>query len=254
MRKGSAAEWMLARAAGDVRGVAIYGDLLELAATRGRVWFWMAYVRTLVALTWRTPAAFACGTVVFAAMYQLPTALPRSWWRLWTANWIHHLYFVLGTQYVVLLLWFLLPFIATRCGLQDRLVRLLLVVSVIETLGFLAPVVPLLAVFNGLAVLTVVAAISSKEWRGAGLTLAGTMAVSVLVEITLYWLANTGSWYYNHHRFGPHFNFFRTGFALERHLFWKVMWMMFAVNAVVLALVSKRLRARFMQSGRAMVA
>jgi len=248
MRKGSAAEWMLERAAGDVRGVAIYGDLLELAATRGRVWFWMAYVRTLVALVWRTAAAFACGTVVFAAMFRLRPTLPRMWWLWWAG--MHHPYLTRGTRYVALSLWFLLPFVATRYGLQDRFVRLAIAVGAMVTLAVLLPVLPLLLVANGLAVLTVVAAISSKEWRGAGLTLAGTMAVSVSVEITLYWLANTGSWYYNHHRFGPHFNFFSTGFALKRQLFWKVMWTMFTVNAVVLASVSKRLRGRFMRSGR----
>jgi len=142
MRKGSAAEWMLERAAGDVRGVAIYGDLLELAATRGRVWFWMAYVRTLVALTWRTPAAFACGTVVFAAMFRLRPTLPRMWWLWWAG--MHHPYLTRGTRYVALSLWFLLPFVATRYGLQDRFVRLAIAVGAMVTLAVLLPVLPLL--------------------------------------------------------------------------------------------------------------
>ena len=37
MHKSGFAEWLLRRAADDVRGSGIYGDLLEMAATRGRV-------------------------------------------------------------------------------------------------------------------------------------------------------------------------------------------------------------------------
>lgn len=58
MRKTALAEWILKRAAGSERGGAIYGDLVELAASRGRAWFWAAYVRTLIALIWRTQIAF----------------------------------------------------------------------------------------------------------------------------------------------------------------------------------------------------
>ena len=39
------------------RAAAIIGDLTEMAATRGRLWFWAAYPRTLISLGWRTPVA-----------------------------------------------------------------------------------------------------------------------------------------------------------------------------------------------------
>ena len=47
-------EWLLARIAGPNRAAAIMGDLVELSSTRGRLWFWTAYARTLISLGWRT--------------------------------------------------------------------------------------------------------------------------------------------------------------------------------------------------------
>jgi hypothetical protein len=77
------AESLLARLTTRTRAAAILGDLLELSATRGRLWFWTTYARTLLSLGWRTaPAAFV---LAFASMggddrsrYQRPRALPHS--------------------------------------------------------------------------------------------------------------------------------------------------------------------------------
>src|ERR1019366_8492863 len=52
------AEWLLARVTDPTRAAAILGDLTEMAATRGRLWFWTAYARTLITLGWRAPVAF----------------------------------------------------------------------------------------------------------------------------------------------------------------------------------------------------
>jgi len=66
MRKRPFAESVLALFAGRERAAAIYGDLAEMAANRGRVWFAAAYVRTLAIVSWRIIA-----TVVFAmSLYQ----------------------------------------------------------------------------------------------------------------------------------------------------------------------------------------
>jgi hypothetical protein len=45
------------------------GDLLEISATRGRHWFWIAYSRTLISLGWRTPVAFVGAIVGVRFMY-----------------------------------------------------------------------------------------------------------------------------------------------------------------------------------------
>lgn len=42
MPKATLAEALLARITGPTRAAAILGDLLELSATRGRLWFWTA--------------------------------------------------------------------------------------------------------------------------------------------------------------------------------------------------------------------
>ena len=52
MHKTPIAEWLLARIAGRERAAAIVGDLEELAATRGWLWFWIEYVRSLISLGW----------------------------------------------------------------------------------------------------------------------------------------------------------------------------------------------------------
>ena len=57
-------EALLARLTDPTRAAAIYGDLVELAASRGRAWFWLAYLRTLATLLWRTPTAFGRGIAV----------------------------------------------------------------------------------------------------------------------------------------------------------------------------------------------
>src|ERR1039457_7485295 len=46
-------ESLLALFAGPTHAAAIFGDLTEMAATRGRLWFVAAYARTLVSFTWR---------------------------------------------------------------------------------------------------------------------------------------------------------------------------------------------------------
>ena len=53
MPRQPAPEALLALIAGPARAAAILGDLTEMAATRGRLWFYAAYARTLFSLTWR---------------------------------------------------------------------------------------------------------------------------------------------------------------------------------------------------------
>jgi len=83
VRRAGIAEWLLKRAAGAERGAAIYGDLAEMGATRGRRWFPAEYLRTLVRLGWRTPVAFACG---FAA-FQLLASLMEFWLKHMPGAW-----------------------------------------------------------------------------------------------------------------------------------------------------------------------
>jgi hypothetical protein len=126
--KTTPAEWLLARLTDPTRAAAIMGDLTEMAATRGRLWFWTAYARTLISLGWRTPvalvAAYACAKSywVFTAIHSLalwlarwlPDADPRYFSNRWEVPLVTML------QGLV----FLLPFVLVRFGPRDRLTRL----------------------------------------------------------------------------------------------------------------------------------
>ena len=121
--KRSLAESTLAIFAGRERVAVMYGDLTEMAATRGRFWFWTAYARTLISLGWRNPvalvAASVCtywlGPIVWHSMRSLAYPLrhvliahPRTVF----------LFEILGNALIGL--FFLVPFLMLRFGLRDR--------------------------------------------------------------------------------------------------------------------------------------
>ena len=125
MPKTALPEWILARFVGPDCASVILGDLLELSATRGRLWFWIAYTRTLVSLGWRTPVAFLCayafsrwiafgGFVINNSIrrhFNVHPYYPPSIWHM-----------PLGDS--ILALWFILPFVVVRFGFRDRLTQL----------------------------------------------------------------------------------------------------------------------------------
>jgi hypothetical protein len=128
MRKTSTAEWLLARFTNGDRAAAILGDLTELSATRGRLWFWTAYTRTLVTLGWRAPvalvAAYACfkshwvGHAEQSLAHWLARWFPNADIRYFSYHWEEPLVTMLQA------LVFLLPFVLVRFGPRDRLTRL----------------------------------------------------------------------------------------------------------------------------------
>ncbi len=141
MSKRTIAESLLALFAGRDRAAAIYGDLTEMGATRGRLWFAAAYVRTLISFTWRAPVAWAVGYAMayvaatfYSPNYDLfsnnigirvvePTG-PIAMLALWV---------------VVFLsppLWFVAPYGALRFGLHDPMSRLAVPVCGAASLGF----------------------------------------------------------------------------------------------------------------------
>jgi hypothetical protein len=146
MRKTPATELLLARLTDRTRAAAILGDLLELSATRSRLWFWTTYARTLISLGWRTPVALACGVVSMRFALQIILRL---------ANLIpYHLSDpgLFGEEDVrlSLILWniplvmaqclaFAVPFALVRFGRRDRLTRLGAVL-ILVTIPVYAPV------------------------------------------------------------------------------------------------------------------
>jgi hypothetical protein len=144
MSKRPFAESLLALTAGRTRAAAIYGDLLELAATRGRTSFWRGYCSTLISLSWRPLAAFSAGTAVFVVLYE------SLFMGLWFFAMDHpHMGESFGDA--TFQLWFLVPFAAVRYGIRDRPVQVaftaLLVATGCLTLLFSVPEIWILLVW-----------------------------------------------------------------------------------------------------------
>jgi hypothetical protein len=125
-------ESLLALIAGSDRAAAILGDLTEMAATRGRLWFWTAFTRTLISLGWRTPVAFvfAIASVRFIFGRVLPLLENHRITHLRDAGlfgvYNPHLRLVTWNTSMVIsqCLFFALPFAIVRFGLRNRVTQL----------------------------------------------------------------------------------------------------------------------------------
>jgi hypothetical protein len=161
-------ESILALFAGRARAEAILGDLTEMALTRGRLWFWIAYARTLVSLTWRIVLALFVadiGRQMIFDLFHLYIRHTPDAWRDATDSWLD----LLNSTGPVLAcimstLWFVLPFAAVRYGLRDRFVQLTFAVAVGTTLAFLA--IPWASLACAAVTLVLAAAaFTSRTWR-----------------------------------------------------------------------------------------
>jgi len=168
MLKPSALEFLLALIAGPARAAAILGDLTEMAATRGRLWFLAAYLRTLFSLTWRIVLALFIadiGREVIFNLFHLYIRHTPAAWRDATGSWLNLLN---GSgpllACIMSTLWFALPFAAVRYGLRDRFVQLTFVVAMGSTVAFLA--IPFASLACAAATLMLaIAACTSNTWR-----------------------------------------------------------------------------------------
>ena len=166
MPKTSLTESLLALFAGRARAAAIYGDLTEMAATRGTLWFLAAYARTLFSLTWRIVFALAVADIARELMFNLANlyfhATPPAWRTTDGPYLLDHAGPLLAC--IMSTLWFALPFAAIRYGLRDRFVRLTFAVAVGTTIAFLfIPWASLACAFATLALAA--ATVFSRTWR-----------------------------------------------------------------------------------------
>jgi hypothetical protein len=166
MPRTSPTESFLALIAGPDRAAAILGDLTEMAATRGRAWFWTAYARTLVSFTWRIVLALFVADIGRELMFNLANLYFHVTPPTWRTT---HAPFLLNSMGPLLAcimstLWFVLPFAAVRYGLRDRFVRLTAVVALGTTLAFLC--IPWASLACAVATLLLAAAaLLSSTWR-----------------------------------------------------------------------------------------
>lgn len=166
MPKKPAAEALLALFAGQERAAAIYGDLTEMAASRGRVWFAAAYARTLFSLTWRIVLALFVADVGRELMFNLAGLYFRVTPARWRTTDGPYLLDHTGPLLACIMstLWFALPFAAVRYGLRDRFVRLTFAVAAGTTVAFLF--IPWASLLCAAATLVLAgAAFTSSAWR-----------------------------------------------------------------------------------------
>jgi hypothetical protein len=193
----SPAEALLALIAGPARAAAILGDLTEMAATRGGLWFFAAYARTLVALTWRIVLALLVADIGRELMFNLANLYFHVTPPTWRTTDAPHLLGSMGPLMACIMstLWFALPFAAVRYGVRDRFVRLTFALALGSTVAFLF--IPWASLLCAAATVALAfTALFSRTWRkplevlawisGAGLLMIGASdAVRLRVIPTL---------------------------------------------------------------------
>jgi len=192
MPKTAPTEWLLVRVTDPTRAAVIMGDMTEMAETRGRLWFWMAYARTLVTLGWRAPVAFllAYAFSTWVAIGAFPTihSVFRSFYRnvrnkphqvIWNVfdRTVHHTvahFWQIPLGDSLIALWFILPFVLVRFGLRDRLTQLASAIFLLTIPYFSLD--PVIVNFAGLVTATIIlAALSLRTWRRPMIVLAASV-------------------------------------------------------------------------------
>lgn len=195
MRKIPPAEWFLSQGIGPERAAAIMGDLEELAATRGRLWSWTAYVRVLISLGWRAPVAFLVAIFSMRIMFRaaipwIARALP---WRLNSPGLIgeHNLrlshdlwnFATISAQCLI----FVLPFALVRFGARSR-VTILAAILLLAALPVYTADSLVRDISGALTLLAVAAALAIPIWRRPLAVLAATCLTAIAVKMTCFLL------------------------------------------------------------------
>jgi hypothetical protein len=190
MPSTSPAETVLSLFAGRDRSAAIMGDLEELAASRGRLWFWIEYLRTLISLGWRTGSsafilAFLCvrfmyGTVIQWLMnHRVPTLMQAGLFGVYNL----HVRMITWNISMVMaqFLCFATPFVMVRFGMRNRLTQLACALFVISLPVYTLR--PWVMDLSGLlSVLIIAAALVTTPWRRPLAILAGTCLPAIAVK------------------------------------------------------------------------
>ncbi len=193
MPKTALPEWLLARFVGPSRAAAILGDLLEISNARGKIWFWAAYVRTLISVGWRPPVAFLfayalhtwIAVVGFSTIYSLrrhffshaPAYYPPAIWRIPLGN-------------SLLALWFILPFVIVRFGFRDRLTRVAFALFLL-TLPYFSLTGTGVNFAGIAAAATILAALCLRNWRRPVIVLLATVApiaIAILLSPKVWYI------------------------------------------------------------------
>jgi hypothetical protein len=191
MHRSEFAEWTLKSVAGPNRGTAIYGDLTELAATRGAAWFWMAYARTLISFAWRMPVAFAAAIASVWIMSQLYPMWVQYQLHHLTSGWHVDMFFgrvaLVSSpflQAIAMCLWFVLPFAWLAFGRQDSMARLAFALC-LSTLPVFSYRIWLIDASCAVTLTLLASSLFSSHWRRPFAVLAITSLTVVAAVWTL---------------------------------------------------------------------
>ena len=239
-------EIVLTRVVGRDRAEAIVGDLLELASSRGRLWYYVASLGTVLSFTWRLPAAFLIACFSFLTVQYLSSLMLTV--PLWHALG-KHLYITETLGRAVRDLSFVVPFAVVKYGVKDRLSKVSIASFVVTGLVYFCFNKPLLVLaLVALGLLAIVGSLASSNWRRTFLILAFTSTVGVLVDFNLGNFAHLGCWIYAHKPLNEtsHYHYFELGYAFPRTVFWIVTWTMSILDTLVLCFVCSSLHRYFL--------
>jgi hypothetical protein len=192
MRKIALSERLLALFVGYDRASVIVGDLFEISTSRGRLWFWAAYIRTLVSVGWRTPVAFlfayCFSNWIATGGFSVINSLRRYFFRNTPSYYPSAIWHIpLGD--FLLALWFILPFVLVRFGPRDRITLLASAIFLLT--------IPYFSLrqagidFAAIAATAIIlAAICLRTWRGPMIVLLATVA-----PVTVAILLSPKVWY-----------------------------------------------------------
>ena len=163
-------EWTLARFTEQERAAAILGDLLEIAKTKGRAWFWANFARVLARLAWRGPAAWVVGYGVGVMLFEHFTTgdLASNSLNMSAGNPTTTVPMMAAMVVAALSVpgWFIAPYGAVRFGLGDGMSRLAVPLCAVATLGLWQSQSQMtMMVCAVLIIVTVLAALLLGQWR-----------------------------------------------------------------------------------------
>lgn len=246
-RKTQPAEWLLARIAGPDRSAAIMGDLAEMAQTRGRLWFWMAYARTIVETGWRVSFSFVLGCAIFSLIDWL-CGSHRIWLvqalRLGRPHMMLHIspYLWLFLYSVTTPLWFTAPFVVARYGIRDRFVRLILLFTFVMTCAMDYPH-RFTLLFVSVTLFAAAVSLFRERWRKPVLVFAATVgmgtAAYLVISRSVFW----GFWYFGHQYHRNGFD----GFAAPHLILWIAMWAIALSSMFIITFVCARMHRRLLE-------
>jgi len=173
-------EWVLSCFTTRDRAISILGDLLEVAESNGRLWFWTSFARVFFSLAWRKPTAllvaYAIGGTIFAFLTNADPLWNEIGFKVEPSGPIATVAVMIVIPSAVAL-WFLAPYSVLRFGLHDQFTQIAAPLFIVTTIGVLFP-----DLMTTCAVITVVAILSGlflHSWRRSLIAFCVTVGAGV---------------------------------------------------------------------------